>query len=1414
MWNSDGGVGTAYINDSPITSAGLLTSPIINVAGSDTIRITFKHKYDTESCCDHGYVAYSTNGGATWNQFTPTTNTYNNASSTNFGQDPLSSCSATTRASFSGTSPGYIISSGKFAISGVSTLKLAFVFQTDVSLGATGWYIDSVGVDAGNGGCASNRVPDTVFVASVPVEASMMSIPFPVTECSESSELVKIKIRNNGTDTINGNLQATYKILNTLTSVTELVPNIIPPSDSILYTFTTPILTGLSTANIDSTFNLKIFVSLAGDPYPLNDTLTKTVTLNYTPPSPILTNTNAAYASSVVLQALSPDSVSWFSVPVGGTQLVNSHFLTTPVLYDTTVFWAQTSTSGGSHSWTFDNDLAGWTGTNTCTYASNFVWNSDGGVGAAYIVEPGTYSVGLLTSPLIDVTNLDTVKLTFKHRYDTEGCCDKGYVAYSVNGGATWTPFVPTINTYNNPSTTSFPNDPLASCAATTRASYSGASGGYIISSGKIALPLGSASLKLAFAFESDVSVTGAGWFIDSVAVDGGSGGCPSVRVPDTVFVSAPPACEVGVTQIIAPNSSAYLGASEQLKVNIKNFGSSIQTSIPVCYKVGASAVVNDTLNAILNPGDSVTFTFATPVDLSAIQSFNIISYTHASCDLIFSNDTAYRTITHSQYCTSGATSTADEDIGNFTFGNINQGSAVPITSNPSATGLYSNFTTSLPPVYLAKGSTYPISASIVFSGTTSYQGLLNTYIDYNVDGVFDATSEKVFTSVYSPNFTVTGSVTIPLTAASGLSRLRVVADEADLAPPCGTYTFGETEDYSVMIYAPILQDAGVVAFVEPSDSVYNENDSLPVIAKIRNFGTTPITSVQVTATYNALPLGSVVWVGSLAPGAETNVTFNNILCHLAYNNNLCAYTTLAGDSNTFNNNLCKVFRGRPAHDVGAIALVAPTANSCFTANETVIVRIKNFGMKKLYFNQDTVRVYASMAGANPGSFGPTILSSDSLSVGDSMNVVVTTNANMSVGGNYIFNGNTQMTNDGNTANDAFVSSVLTATPTAILPDTVGFTTFTGADLNTGYPHWTEGTGYLYPTGTTSAWLSQSGLGASGNITARINMYTSTRNEWLIGSKFTSTPGTTLEFDAAVTDVNSIALADSMGTDDSVKVMLSTNCGVTWNKIFAITKANHLPNTLTHFSVNLGAYSGQLLRLAFKAQDGPYDDVNDYDFQLDNINIWNKVINIGVNQIVHAVSDTLCVGKEDTVMVRIKNFGNMDASNFPVSYWLTNNSIPTTAVIENFPDTIAPGQEKYFSFGTLFHPTQQVFNLCARTLHTLDMDSTDDKTCRSFIAYINCVGIDEIDFDGFNLGQNIPNPALDNTLINYSIPSNGKVNFQIMSLVGQQIYAEESNAQSGANQITVDTRNMAAGIYYYSVSYKGKRLTKKMIIAK
>ena len=160
-------------------------------------------------------------------------------------------------------------------------------------------------------------------------------------------------------------------------------------------------------------------------------------------------------------------------------------------------------------------------------------------------------------------------------------------------------------------------------------------------------------------------------------------------------------------------------------------------------------------------------------------------------------------------YCNSTATSAFDEEILNVTLSTLNNsstcGSAAP--GPGSVASLYSNFTTSVAAPILSPGVVYPFSVQI---GTCNgnYNNWTKAWIDFNQNGLFTDPGEMVHTSttfINGPHIE-TGLVTVPTNAVQGITRMRVVNVETSAATgvnPCGTYTWGETEDYFVNISAP-----------------------------------------------------------------------------------------------------------------------------------------------------------------------------------------------------------------------------------------------------------------------------------------------------------------------------------------------------------------------------------------------------------------------------------------------------------------------------------------------------------------------------------------------------------------------------------------------------------------------------------
>ncbi len=98
----------------------------------------------------------------------------------------------------------------------------------------------------------------------------------------------------------------------------------------------------------------------------------------------------------------------------------------------------------------------------------------------------------------------------------------------------------------------------------------------------------------------------------------------------------------------------------------------------------------------------------------------------------------------------------------------------------------------------LTKGLSYTISV------TSTASSIISVWIDYNQDAVFDTSEWKQITTSSTPNLAATTSITIPPTALSGQTRMRVRSRASGnpngAVDACTSFGSGETEDYIITI--------------------------------------------------------------------------------------------------------------------------------------------------------------------------------------------------------------------------------------------------------------------------------------------------------------------------------------------------------------------------------------------------------------------------------------------------------------------------------------------------------------------------------------------------------------------------------------------------------------------------------------
>ena len=156
-------------------------------------------------------------------------------------------------------------------------------------------------------------------------------------------------------------------------------------------------------------------------------------------------------------------------------------------------------------------------------------------------------------------------------------------------------------------------------------------------------------------------------------------------------------------------------------------------------------------------------------------------------------------------YCASKGNSVADEFIDYVSIGGI--------ANTTGANGGYGNFTNLVG--NLPYGSN-TILFSAGFTGT-AYTEFWKVWIDYNKNGTFE-TAEQVVSGSSSSSATLSGAFTVPTTALSGTTRMRVSMKYNAAQTACETFSYGEVEDYTVNIGAAAVTNITSKTEIELGD--------------------------------------------------------------------------------------------------------------------------------------------------------------------------------------------------------------------------------------------------------------------------------------------------------------------------------------------------------------------------------------------------------------------------------------------------------------------------------------------------------------------------------------------------------------------------------------------------------------------
>jgi len=139
-------------------------------------------------------------------------------------------------------------------------------------------------------------------------------------------------------------------------------------------------------------------------------------------------------------------------------------------------------------------------------------------------------------------------------------------------------------------------------------------------------------------------------------------------------------------------------------------------------------------------------------------------------------------------YCTCGGTIYDEEWIFRVQFNTIDK------SSGGSGYADYTSISTDV-----ARGSTYTLTVTI--GQVDSWSEYVKAYFDWNQDCDFEDSGEGIeIGHCSSDGCSVSADIPIPADATLGSTRMRIVHQYDDYHSPCESYTYGDTEDYTVNV--------------------------------------------------------------------------------------------------------------------------------------------------------------------------------------------------------------------------------------------------------------------------------------------------------------------------------------------------------------------------------------------------------------------------------------------------------------------------------------------------------------------------------------------------------------------------------------------------------------------------------------
>ncbi len=320
-------------------------------------------------------------------------------------------------------------------------------------------------------------------------------------------------------------------------------------------------------------------------------------------------------------------------------------------------------------------------------------------------------------------------------------------------------------------------------------------------------------------------------------------------------------------TVCLSPGSVSYANVSG-IGADITWNSFSSATAYDLYYKEQAAT----TWTQVQVTGTSYSLTGLNPCT-------NYEFYMQSICGTDSSNNSATQTFRTSgcgncvdlPYCSTSAGS-GDEHIESVEIGTLNN-----ISGNDGGYGDFTNGSVASPS--FTEGQTYALTLTPGWSAS-AFDEYFRVWIDLDQNGTFDA-SDLLYDQGAAAQTAATGNITIPNGTTPGSTRMRVQMayqgfGQSTLPSECGTFTYGETEDYCVeIVQAQICGYTAINTVIDATCAGVNDG-SIDVTISGGTPGYTYEWSPngETTANLNGLEAGTYEVVVSDNAGCDTTMSF------------------------------------------------------------------------------------------------------------------------------------------------------------------------------------------------------------------------------------------------------------------------------------------------------------------------------------------------------------------------------------------------------------------------------------------------------------------------------------------------------------------------------------------------------------